>query len=289
MLIATETMYPNGVIWLTADQDIDAQLTDLAEKAQWVAPESEHKYKLEIAQHRLRTYSDCLIIFDNLEAIADIESYLPEPQADPHILVTSRTEQPSFTPIPIELLDSDLSLKLLLQEAGRRQHPVGDEEENAAREVATTLDGLPLALELAGAYVRYRRTGWQQYRDLLKQNIKAALPGKFLEGSFTKHEKDLYSTLKINEEVFSEEPRLRDILDLLTWSGSAPIGLSLMCALLGVKTPVELTSALSLATALHLMQKSPETESYTIHRLVSEVRREDIPLIGRENWIDLSL
>src|ERR1041384_4590532 len=59
--------YPNGVIWLNADQDIEAQLTDLAEKAYWIAPESEHKYKFEVARHRLRTYSDCLILFDNLE------------------------------------------------------------------------------------------------------------------------------------------------------------------------------------------------------------------------------
>ena len=59
--------YPNGVIWLNADQNIDAQLIEIAEKARWIAPESEHKYKIEIAQQRIRSYSDCLIIFDNLE------------------------------------------------------------------------------------------------------------------------------------------------------------------------------------------------------------------------------
>src|SRR5205085_5556192 len=84
--------YPNGIIWLNADQDIAAQLTELAERARWIAPESEHKYKLEVAQHRLRTYSDCLIIFDNLESLTSIESYLPEQEAKPHILVTSRLD-----------------------------------------------------------------------------------------------------------------------------------------------------------------------------------------------------
>lgn len=71
--------YPNGVIWLNADQDIDAQLTELAEKARWIAPESEHKYKLQVALHRLRTYSDCLIIFDNLEDPQAIANYIPDP------------------------------------------------------------------------------------------------------------------------------------------------------------------------------------------------------------------
>src|SRR5262249_38531047 len=59
--------YPNGVVWLDADRDIEAQLTQLAVEAGWIAPESEHKVKLAVARQRLRTYSDCLIVFDNVE------------------------------------------------------------------------------------------------------------------------------------------------------------------------------------------------------------------------------
>ena len=274
--------YPNGVIWLNADQDIDAQLTELSEKARWVSPHSEHKYKLEVAQRRLRTYSDCLVIFDNLEDPRAIEDYLPEQPADPHILVTSRTPQTGFTPIPLDTLDEALSIKLLYQEAGR--HAVGEAEETAAREIARTLGGLPLALELAGAYLQYRSISFRQYLDLLNKNLKAAMPVKLTGGGFTRHETDLYSTLKINEEVFEEEPRLRDILDLLTWSGTAPMSISLMCKLLDVESPVDLTGALGLGTLLRMLQKSPDAESYSIHRLLSEVRREEIPLDGRKEW-----
>ena len=277
-----EDTYPNGVIWLNADQDIDAQLTELAEKALWIAPESEHKYKLDIARNRLRTYSDCLIIFDNLEDPQAIADYLPEPQANPHILVTSRIDQPDFNPVPLDPLDEALSFELLLQEAGRE--PVGDEEDSAAHEIAETLDGLPLALELAGAYLRRRPVSWQQYRDLLRHSLKAALPGKL--SSFTKHETDLYSTLKINEEIFEEDPKLKEILDLLTWSGTAPMGESLMCALLNVENSLELTNAFGLGTALRLLQKTPDADSYSIHRLVGEVRREEIPLRERQDWAD---
>lgn len=273
--------YPNGVIWLTADQDIDAQLTELSEKARWVSPFSEHKYKLEVAERRLRTYSDCLIIFDNLEDPSAIEKYLPEPQADPHIVVTSRVDQPGFTPIPIDPLNETLSIELLYQEAGRRAD--GEAEETAAREIANTLGGLPLALELAGAYLQFRSISFQQYLALLRQNLKEATKVKFTGGGFTRHETDLYSTLKINEEVFAEEPRLRDILDLLTWSGTAPMGLSLMCKLLDVE-PVELTGALGLGVSLRMLQKSPASESYSIHRLLAEVRREEIPLDDRKEW-----
>lgn len=171
---------------------------------------------------------------------------------------------------------------MLIQEAGRK--PEGDEEEKAAREIATSLGGLPLALELAGAYLKYRSVSWQQYRELLRHNFKGAMPERV--GSFTKHEADLYSTLKINEEVFNEEPKLKEILDLLTWSGSAPMGESLMCALLNAANPVELTPALGLGTALRLLQKTPDADSYSIHRLVREVRREEIPLQEHQDWVD---
>ena len=212
-----------------------------------------------------------------------IIDYRPDPEAEPHILITSRSEQPGFTPIPLDPLNEELSLKLLVQEAGKE--PQEEADWKAAREIAEALGGLPLALELAGAYLRHRPVGWRQYHKLLHHNLKAALPGRFLTASFTRHETDLYSTLKIDEEVFDEEPRLREILDLLTWSGPASMGQSLLCALLEVRNPADLTGALSLGVALRLLMKTPETENYALHRLVREVRREEIPLAERLDWV----
>jgi tetratricopeptide (TPR) repeat protein len=268
--------YPNGVIWITADEDIDAQLVRLVDKAGWLAPQSEHKDKLDVARNRLRSYSNCLIIFDNLENLESIREYLPLPEATPHLLVTTRHEFAEFPPVPLELLDEQLSFELLVQEAARAL--VTAEEEQAARAIARELGGLPLALELAGAYLRHREAvSWSRYLELLRQRPREALAGKHLS-SFTRHEADLYATLRIEDEILAEEPRLREIIDLLAWSDSAPMGIELMCALLGVADSLELTGALALGVALRLIQKTPGVERYTLHRLVSQVRREDISL-----------
>jgi len=272
--------YPNGVIWLTADQDIDAQLVDLAVKARWVAQESENSFKLEIARHRLRSYADCLIVFDNLEQMVDIQNYLPEHPAEPHILVTSRTEQPDFTYVPINVLNSAQSLQLLTQEAGRE--PKTAVEQEAAQEIADTLGGLPLALELAGAYLRRRPVSWSDYLSLLQCNLKEALPQRF--SSMTKHEADIYSTLRITEEVFTEEPRLREVLDVLIWSAPAPMGLDLLTSLLGARDRTELMGALGLGTALRILQQTPGTDNYAVHRLVRQVRREEFALVDKTIW-----
>jgi tetratricopeptide (TPR) repeat protein len=274
--------YPNGVIWLTADQDIPAQLTRLAVEARWVASESEHKVKLDVAQHRVRSYSGCLIIFDNVDDLTTVEPYLPLPSAQPHLLATSRNEQPGFIPVSLDILDEEQSLALLSSEAGRS--PVDGEEETAAREIARELGGLPLALEMAGAYLLYRPVQWQQYRNLLRNNPKAALRTKFLT-SFTGHEADLFATLRIQEGLFEDEPLLREILDILTWSGSASMGLSLLAAVLS-KEESDLLGALSLGVKLRLLEGSVEADRYSLHRLVRKVRQEDQPLIKDTNWVD---
>jgi tetratricopeptide (TPR) repeat protein len=267
---------------LTADQDLDAQLVDLAVKARWIAPESEHRFKLEIARHRLRSVSDCLIVFDNLEDAASIQGYLPELPAAPHILVTSRVEQPDFISVPIDLLDPDQSVRMLVQEA--RREPDGAAEWAAAREIAGTLAGLPLALELAGAYLSRRPVEFRRYLELLRHNLRQALPPRI--ASLTSHEADLYSTLQVSEGVFAEEPLLQPVLDVLTWSGPAPMGVDLLAALVGVADRAELTGALGLGTALCILQPVPGVDRYGLHRLVREVRREQFPLADRPDWAE---
>ena len=253
----------------------------MAESARWIAPDSDHKHKLEIARQRIKTHPKCLIIFDNIESASQLKEYLPDLQTQSHVIVTSRFEQPGFSPIPLDILDRTDSKRLLIQEAGLA--PKGDEETSALSEIAGTFQGLPLALELAGAYIRHRGITWCQYRDLLRLSVRTALPGKFLKGSFTKHESDLYSTLVIDEGLFDDEPRLQELLDLLSWSGSAPMGESLLCHLMKVESIAELTGALGLGTSLRLLQLVPG-RGYALHRLVSEVRRESRHLDSFGEW-----
>lgn len=271
--------YPNGVYWLTADENIDAQLTGIAVKAHWIAPESEHAIKLSVARHRLKSYSDCLIIFDNLESVDAIQEYLPDPSVSPHILVTSRREQPDFADVKLDLLNEEQSFQLLVQEAGTR--PMTSLDEEAAREIAIALNGLPLALELAGAYLARRFIGWLAYRDLLHANLKQALPTRL--SSLTKHDADLFKTLSISENDINDEPLLSKVLDLLTWSSSSPMSVTLMEYLLNLQ-PTCLHGALGLGKALRLLQKTPDGDRYSIHRLVQEVRRQDCPLVQYRDW-----
>jgi len=147
--------YSNGVIWIHADQEIEPQLIQIANKGGWIAPESEYKLILEIATRRLKTFSKCLVIFDNVENLEDIKLYFPELDAKPHIILTSRTPQAGFEPIGLDVLDDQTSVDLLMMEAGKNFGSLSLAEQNAANKIAKELGGLPLAIELAGAYLKY--------------------------------------------------------------------------------------------------------------------------------------
>lgn len=273
--------YPQGVIWLTMDQDIDAQLVLLSDKAGWVSPLSDHKYKLDTALQRLKSFEG-LVILDNLEGQEPIKKYLPDPSEKRHVLVTSRIEQHGFTMVGLNTLGPEDALKLLVQEADRE--PDGEAELEAAQTIAKKLDGLPLALELAGAYLHRRQVvSWADYLSLLETNLSRALPKQL--GSLTGHDADLFATLKISEEILGEAEWLKEILNLLTWSGAAPMGRSLMADVLGVDE-VALIDALGLGVGLRILQKSSDRESYAVHRLVRHVRREELSLESQETWIE---
>ena len=241
---AYKDQYPGGVYWFNADGDLSAQLTRLAVAARWVSPASEPRFMLEIALHQIRNRSDCLIVFDNVEERAAIEALLPESTATPHLLITSRVPQFDFDPVPIDRLSDGQSLELLRIESRRSLDKAVDHE--AALRIAKQLDGLPLALELAGAYLRRaQNVSWVSYADLLEsEGLKARGLRDGPLASFTKHNADLYATLHIEESIFKDTPLLREALDVLAWSGSTSMGRGLLGFLLGVGDSAALDVAL---------------------------------------------
>jgi tetratricopeptide (TPR) repeat protein len=77
---------------------------------------------------------------------------------------------------------------------------------------------------------------------------------------------------------------VKEILDLLAWSGNSFMGISLMAAILDKKES-ELYHPLALGTSLHLLQKTSGAERYDIHQLVRRVRQEQFPIIDRIQWV----
>ena len=156
------------------------------------------RFLREISQHD--TISR-LLILDNAE---DEESVLPwVPQSgDCHVLITSRYTawSPAIATHPVRILEPEHAVEFLLKRSGREGT---SSEAGAALKVAQKLQFLPLALEVAAAYVQ-EQSGlcFADYLRLYKENeqyfLNRTSPG------LTRYPDSVYLTWRATREKLSE-------------------------------------------------------------------------------------
>jgi tetratricopeptide (TPR) repeat protein len=259
----------DGVVWLTVDQDIDRQLIELAENVGWVVKEADAKDKLDSAKTKYENLENMLLIYDNVENyIETVEPLIPKANNN-KILITSRTIIDGFTSIELATLNEDNSLALLEYESKRF---IRDDEKDSVNKLIKELDGLPLALEMAGAYMLNAEITWSDYWQLFKRQKVSFLEKSYIYGSGTNHENNIGKTLAIGEVIFNRIPLLKEIIDLLAFSASEPMSKELLSKMLGVEE-FEIAEAIQEGTRLKYIKKEDEDEIvlYALHRLVREV------------------
>ncbi|MCP4213092.1 MAG: tetratricopeptide repeat protein, partial [bacterium] len=98
--------------------------------------------------------------------------------------------------------------------------------------------------------------------------------------------KKQYLSLYDKIQDIQESPDLAKVLELLSWSGSSPMGLSLMAALLETAEP-ELTEPLSIGNSLGLLYKQPgDSAGYGVHALPRTLCREKKPISDNKQWVE---
>jgi hypothetical protein len=103
-----------------------------------------------------------LLVFDNAPDLASVERFLP-PAGPGRILITSQNPNwPHGQPLAVPVLDTDVAADFLVT-------CTGDPDKQAARELARDLDGLPLALAQAAAYILATGGTLARYLGLFKE------------------------------------------------------------------------------------------------------------------------
>src|SRR5207237_8062158 len=122
-------------------------------------------------QRWLRLHADWLLILDNVEKLSIVNGILPTAYRG-HILLTTRSHALGSLAqgVAIEKMLPEVGALLLLRRSGMiDMQALLDATTGEAREqamaIAQLLDGLPLALDQAGAYIREIGCSLSEYLD----------------------------------------------------------------------------------------------------------------------------
>ncbi len=291
-----ETFY-SYVFWVKADTGTNLA-TDFANlAAQLVLPEAKgtEEEKIPAVRAWLTNQDGWLLVFDNADEPELLVDWLPNnPKGT--VLLTSRAAVFDSVgikqPIALDVLHEDEAVALLLQRTGRK-------EEASAAALNEKLDGLPLALEQAGAYIKQQHIGFESYLKLYDRlGLTQLEKAKAKTG---KYPSSVLKTWKLNVEAVAEKsPASSELLqlsaffapdDIPYWmviAGAKHLGKTLAELLgqeeydLAVVTMAELLEPLS---QYSLVRWDGENQRYGVHRLVQSVVRDEMDEAVRTGWV----
>ncbi len=273
---------------LIADFAAIANMLDLPSKVQQDQRQSAEMLKRWFEQH-----TAWLLILDNLEEFSLLHQFISF-KSKGHTLLTTRFQFTGsfFQRADLQKMEPYEGALLLLRRAKR----IGPKETLAhaspsdrtiAREISQFLDGLPLALDQAGAYIEEAACSLAHYFDLL-EHLGGNLLGlrNLSGGGNVDHPHSVHTTLSLSfEQLKQTTPAAIDLLRLCAFlhpeaipeemilKGFPYLGPSLQHL---VSDPLKFDAAIAEIRRHSLLCRDPETQTFTLHRLVQAVLRDEM-------------
>jgi WD40 repeat protein len=168
--------FPEGVLWLNAARDWQAEFAGAARKLELTVDDPTSSDADTRLFHKLQGYisehNSMLVVMDNVADPSKLDDevlpgFVPTALGC-DLMVTSRSQAlpVNAKALEVKVLSADAAFELLT-----KGNPPASEEEVSAKRICATLGNLPLAVELAGAYLHEKR-GTITYAVYLK-NLEA--------------------------------------------------------------------------------------------------------------------
>ena len=281
-----------AVLWVTSETEskliVDfvkiAQLLDLPEK------NTEDQNKIIIAVRQwLHENRDWFMVFDNVEDFDLVNTYVP-PENKGQILFTTRLHATGefAESIPINNMEETEGILFLLRRskvisANVSVDDVPFEYREQAKAIYQLLDGLPLALDQAAAFIEEVPCSLKDYIDLYKSQGKA-LRGR--RGNLTReHPEPVSKTFKIAfKRLASANAKAADILRICAFLAPDTIPHEIFSTI--IKNPLRLLEAIEEACRYSLLSRDVDHKTYSIHRLIQDVLRDTMDQGTQRRWAE---
>jgi tetratricopeptide (TPR) repeat protein len=289
-----------SIFWIRAETEVElqagfveiAKLLDLPEQNATNPADT-----VQAVRRWLEHTREWLLVFDNADTPELLKASYPR-QPRGHILLTSRAQLFDTLgiarPLALVEMDPEEALSFLFKRTERAQSDPA--EKNAAEQLAAELGYLPLALEQAAAYITAKAARFQDYLASF-QNQRLSLLNK-AQPRTGDYPASIASTWALNFQEVEQDPVAADILrvsaflspeaiplELLT-EGASQLGPVLAAALPSSEDPLALNEALEPLTRYSLIRLDVDTQTYSIHRMVQEVLKDQMGVKQQASWAE---
>ncbi len=283
---------------LSADFVILAVLLSLPEQH-----EQDQDIVVRAVKRWLSTHKHWLLILDNVDDLDMIVDFLPM-HGRGDVLLTTRLQASGTIAqsIEVEKMGLDEGVTFLLRRTkviapGASLDEAMKENQAQAAEIVAVLDGLPLALDQAGAYIEETRCGLSQYLSLYGTRRKELL---LRRGRFpVDHPNSVVATWSLSfQQVEQESLAAADLLHILAFLNPEAIPeeiITLGAVELGpeleevASDPLKFDKIIELLLSYSLIRRTPEVRSLSIHRLVQAVLKDGMDTDIQRLWAERAI
>jgi tetratricopeptide (TPR) repeat protein len=280
---------------INADFVTLASLLDLPEKQ-----EQDQRKIVEAVKRWFQEHTDWLLILDNADDIAMVRGFNPVGSKG-HILLTTRAHATGRIArrIEVEKMEPDEGALFLLHRAKLLEpdsllETAPTTNQDRARKIVKEMDGLPLALDQAGAYIEETECGLQGYWQLYQTQCARLL--KERGGLVTDHPDPVATTWSLSfKNVEQANPSAAELLRFCAFLAPNAIPEELFTKSAAELGPIlepfasdlsSLNAAIRELLKYSLVHRDPEANALSIHRLVQEVLKDQMDKDTQQLWAE---
>ncbi|MDQ2715766.1 MAG: tetratricopeptide repeat protein, partial [Chloroflexota bacterium] len=292
-----------AVLWARADsrEALVSGFTDIARLLDLPEQEAQNQDIIVAAVTRwLATHKGWLLILDNADDLTIVRDTLPREQPG-HILITTRTFAVGKIAqrVEIDTLPQEEATLFLLRRAGIIGHNAAaskatNENYTKAKEIAEVLDGLPLALEQAGAYIEETTCGLAGYLGRYRKRQGELL--QWLSTLTHDYPSPVATTWELSFQKIEEaNPMAARILCCCAFLHPDEIPEELLLEDLSDKEPplepivageFELDAFIAELLKYSLVKRDPTTKMLSMHRLVQVALKSRMNADTQRQWVE---
>src|SRR5579884_3296949 len=297
-----------AVFWLRADRQEQLE-EDIAQAAKVLGVSEarkrrpNHQYLVNEVKQWLRKHPGWLLLLDNVEEDVKVKDLLMGMQRG-HVLLTTRSQAVAglASNLHLDKMQPEEGALLLLRRAqvlppGASLDTLAEAHRREALELSLLLDGLPLALDQAGAYIEENKCSLSDYIQLYYKCRKELLQrrGQY-EKLYTDYKEPVATTWSISFNWVEQQcPAATQLMNLCAYLYPDAIPVDILLEAFfpttGETNPIvedvlHLNQACEIMLRYSLIRRNANRNLISLHRLVQAVLQDGMDESTKRLWVE---